>query len=305
MLLKVATDEPKTWSAWSRKYKHEGNGIPIVYVVRADGQQLYGKSGTPAPLPLFLVSALKQGGALLPEKKLELLQRNLERAQQLREQGQTEAAVIQLRRNLNTGSFASPAVQSEQIAAELTTEATESLKQAREDLQAEGKRLAAAISMLQIDRDYGGLPQVHKLMGPELKRLRTQTETRDVSKQAESLVKADSYQRDKKWRLALAAYQRVIDRFPKTQAATLASQGIVKVRAESNAPLTTSKTSNPPRPSTPLNAQAKRAASLLRLGKLLNKRNPQHARSYFERAIKTAPDSDAAAEARQLLRKPR
>jgi len=305
VLLKVATDDRDTWSEWSRKYKHEGNGIPIVYVVRADGKQLYGKSGTPSPLPLFLLTALKQGGPLLAEKKLESLQRNLEKVEQLREQGQTETAVSQLRRNLNTGSFASAAVKSEQIATELTTEATEALKQARDDLDVDGKRLNAAIRILQIDRDYGGLPPVHKLMGAELRRLRTQSETRDLSKQAESLVKAQSYQRDKKWRQALTAYQRVIDRFPKTQAADLASQEIVKVRAESHAPPTTSKADNPPQPSKPLGAQAKRAASLLRLGKLLLKRNPQQARSYFERVIKTAPDSAAAGEARQLLRKQR
>ena len=55
-----------------------------------------------------------------------------------------------------------------------------------------------------------------------------------------------------------------------------------------------------PQADTP-SGDAKKAASLVRLGKLLLSRSPDKARPYFEQAIEAAPDSDAAAEAKELL----
>jgi len=41
--LKVETaGEP--WQKWATKYKPEGKGIPIIYVIRSDGQMMYGKT---------------------------------------------------------------------------------------------------------------------------------------------------------------------------------------------------------------------------------------------------------------------
>jgi TolA-binding protein len=305
VLLKVATDDRQMWSEWSRKYKHDGTGIPIVYVIRADGQMLYGKSGTPAPLPLFLVSALKQGGQLLPEKQLQSLQRNLQTVEQLRKAGQTEAAVGQLRRNLGTGSFSSVAVASAKLEDELTAEATEALQEAIADMNSETERLSAAIRLVRIDRDYGALPQMRKPLAVALKQHRTQVETRELLKQAEILLKAQTLQGTEKWRQALASYQLVIDRYPKTPASALASREMDKLRSQSTAAPTTPDSKGKPKPTRPSSPQDKQAASLLRLGKLLLKRNPTKARSYFMRVITTAPDSEAAREARALLAKSR
>lgn len=52
------------WQAWARKHPHDGNGIPIVYVVRADGETLYAKTGAPQgdDLPRLLVAQLTRSG---------------------------------------------------------------------------------------------------------------------------------------------------------------------------------------------------------------------------------------------------
>ena len=52
------------WQAWARKHPHDGNGIPIVYVVRSDGETLYAKTGAPQgdDLPRLLVAQLTRSG---------------------------------------------------------------------------------------------------------------------------------------------------------------------------------------------------------------------------------------------------
>ena len=67
--LELKSNEPE-WSAWERKFPSEGNAIPIVYIVRADGQVLYGKSGSPDELGKFLVAYRKQAGAALSAKQV-------------------------------------------------------------------------------------------------------------------------------------------------------------------------------------------------------------------------------------------
>ena len=303
MLLKVGTDDRQMWGEWSRKYKHEGNGIPIVYVIRADGKQLYGKSGTPSPLPLFLLSALKQGGQLLPEKQLKSLYRNFEAAERAHKAGDTAAAVTHLLQNLGTGSYSQVAVASTKLASTLNQEATDALEKATAGMESRTNQLASAIQLVQIEQTYGKLPEMRKVLPSALKKHRTNAETRPLMKQAETLVKAQSFQAAKKWRQAAASYQLVIDRHPNTAAAKLATQELEKVRSQPTTAASTAKPNNTPQPTSPTSKNDKQAASLLRLGKLLLKRNPKQARTYFMRVIKTAPDSPAAREARALLDK--
>ena len=72
--LKVTTSGAE-WSQWARQYPPDGRAIPFIYVIRADGKMLYGKSGT---LPgealgeLMLTSLEKSGRIFNPQQVIAL-----------------------------------------------------------------------------------------------------------------------------------------------------------------------------------------------------------------------------------------
>jgi hypothetical protein len=39
--IKINTEDD-AWATWLAKYPHEGEDTPIVYIIRADGEKLYG-----------------------------------------------------------------------------------------------------------------------------------------------------------------------------------------------------------------------------------------------------------------------
>ena len=63
---------------WLQRYRPEGNAIPFVFVVRADGEKLYAKSGAPEALPQFLAEHLKQAGTVLSDAEVTRLEQDIE-----------------------------------------------------------------------------------------------------------------------------------------------------------------------------------------------------------------------------------
>ena len=116
---------------------------------------------------------------------------------------------------------------------------------------------------------------------------------------ARSADRAQGLETDKKPAQALTAWRLVKTQFPGTPASTLADTRIAALEKAGVTAKTAPKTSKPAKTSS---QDERRAASQLKLGKILLKRNPTKAKAYFERAIKLAPNSKAAAEARKLLK---
>ena len=92
--LKVET-EGEDWQTWSKKYRATGNEIPLVFVIRADGEQLYGQSGaiTGEALPEFMKRYLKEAGRVFPLPSARKLQTMVKTAKEHYEQGDVVAAV--------------------------------------------------------------------------------------------------------------------------------------------------------------------------------------------------------------------
>jgi hypothetical protein len=72
--LKIDT-ATEQWQQWEREHRSEGNGIPKIYAVRADGETLYAKSGAPQGdnLPKLLVALLKNSGTIYDNEQLQLI----------------------------------------------------------------------------------------------------------------------------------------------------------------------------------------------------------------------------------------
>ncbi|MDG2467715.1 MAG: SHD1 domain-containing protein [Pirellulaceae bacterium] len=72
--LKVDTSSPE-WQSLERKYRSGGSAIPIIYVIRADGQKLYAKSGSLPGEQLYqlMTAAIKEMGRTLSATEAQLL----------------------------------------------------------------------------------------------------------------------------------------------------------------------------------------------------------------------------------------
>ena len=134
--IKMGTE---TYSEWSQQHKHEGRGIPIVYIVRADGETLYAKSGKPKKETLgqMLTAALQDAGYIMTERDVSLIQKVTEDFRGKRESGDVESAIRSLRkakkylnRDGNVASFAESAVTLQRELDLLLSEATEAIEKA-------------------------------------------------------------------------------------------------------------------------------------------------------------------------------
>ncbi|MEE2639460.1 MAG: thioredoxin family protein [Planctomycetota bacterium] len=121
--LRIDLDEP-SWREWSKRFPHQGRMLPIVYMIRADERQLYGRSNTlpGEQLHKFLVQGVAHSGesySLEEIKNLETANRSIETAIA---EGNWELAISSLRSTTNLGkpgqldSHASAAVRNNQLA---------------------------------------------------------------------------------------------------------------------------------------------------------------------------------------------
>ncbi len=67
----------KEYAQWRQDHPSEGNTIPKLFVVRADGETLYGRSGSlnGSELPNMLTRALQNSGRILNSKEATMLTR--------------------------------------------------------------------------------------------------------------------------------------------------------------------------------------------------------------------------------------
>jgi len=232
--LKLET-KGEEWSKWTSRYRHEGNAIPILFVVRADGQQLFGKSGTlPGPqLPLMLEQTISQAGKIYGDEQLQMLGAILDRTEQAVAAGDTSLAVLELAKIAKLGSpgelgsYAEVALEVDRVAQQLTEEGRQSLAKAKELLGNEETRLDGALALMETRRVYLPLPALRPEIITAISEYRGQNEFREILKQAEELDEARGLWDKPAGRArALATLRRFIAANPDTPASEIASRWI-------------------------------------------------------------------------------
>ncbi len=230
--LKIET-KGEEWSKWASQYKHEGSAIPIVYVVRADGQQLYGKSGSlpETQLHQMLMYVLKKAGTVFSDQQLGLLATSLERAKQSLESEDLQGAVRELGKigELGTpgslGSYAEVAKEADKFAQELIERGRGALAAAKEKLAQEDLQLDGALALMEVRRVYLPLAPLKEDILAVFNETRAKDDLRDTMKQAAQLDQArDLLQKPAGSRRALTTLRRVVSQYPGTPAASLAAQ---------------------------------------------------------------------------------
>lgn len=197
--LKVETNG-EAWQKWARQYKREGTGIPIIYIVRADDQQLYGKSGgkSGAALAVFMQQQLQQAGRIYSDAQIAQLNKAVEEAKKALAEGHTFAAIKKLSslKKLGTpgslGSYAEAAIAADSLVKTLTDQGKAELATAQEALAADEPSFDDALAMAEVQRTYSLLPGVKTEISKALREIKKNKKTRDMFKQAESIHRAAS-----------------------------------------------------------------------------------------------------------------
>ena len=229
MLLKVATDDPKTWSEWTRRYKIDGDGIPKVYVVRADGEQLYGKTGAPRQLPQFLSSALKSSGRIPNPSEVKRLNQSFELARKALDDGDIDKVTSIVARSKSDGVFAEPAVKLRSMMSELTEEGASALTAATEAINDEAVTYETFREFVQVEGKYGRLPGLRIPIANAIKAIRKKAAQRNPYEQAKLVHRAEGYEKANKNKSALVSWKQIVTRYPDSSAAELARQRITEL----------------------------------------------------------------------------
>jgi hypothetical protein len=239
--LKVDTDGDD-WQTWDRKYPSEGNTIPILFVIRADGQMLYGKSGSKQgdELPRFLAQQLLTAGTIFSDQQLQTIRAAVGESNKAIADGDMFAAVKRMEslRKLGTpgklGSYASIALEADALYARLVEEGKTALASAQGRLK-EDDNFEGVLAIVSANRIYGSLPDLRKDLTTAERELAKNSELKDALKQAEALDRALALAAQKGATLrksGIAALGQVIARFPNTPAATLAQAKLTELGVE-------------------------------------------------------------------------
>jgi hypothetical protein len=242
--LKVETDGPN-WGQWASKYRHEGSGIPILYVIRADGEKLYAKSGAKAgdELPRFLVEHLRAAGTIFSDQQLATIKTVVEDANKALGEGDTLTAVKRLEslRKLGTpgklASYAGVCQEADALYVKVVEQGKAALQDAQQKLAADDK-FAGTLGIISANRIYGSLPDLRKELATAERDLNKNAELKALLPPAEALDRGLALAVQKSPQLqkqAITTLGRVVTQHPNSPAAELAKAKLAELGAEAPA----------------------------------------------------------------------
>lgn len=195
--LDIDSDE---YRQWRQDYASEGNTIPKLFVVRADGETLYGKSGSLSgdALPEMLVQALRHSGRILTAQEAQRLVAVSDRFEESKNEGDLPGAIKALTKLKRLGlpgeigSYAEPAMRLNKLVLETVGEGAARLNELKSDIQSDdvARKLDAVLGFLEVKRLYGGL----KLLKPEIVKFQKEfvsvKENRQLVREAKTIAGA-------------------------------------------------------------------------------------------------------------------
>ena len=298
VILKIDTGS-RLWREWREKYDIDGDGVPQVVILRADGKQIYGKTGAPADLQAFLQQNLADAGVVLTSAELADREKLLREAQKhLKKKDYAKATELGLE-CVQDDCHAAVVVEARKLIDNLDDRAVLGLKEAERKLASRDKTFEGALALLELEAAFGEHPSAKGRIQDALERHAAGEEKASLFMQARQVREAQRWETAKQRTEAIAAWKQVLDNHPNTPAAVLATRRLADLEKREGKGTTGKASAGTSEPEG--SAADRRAASLLKLGQQLLSSKPAAARDYLQRAIEEAPESEAAAQARELL----
>jgi len=223
--LKVETNG-EAWQKWASKYRHEGNGIPIIYIIRADGEKLYAKSGGKSgeELKTFMAQQLTQAGLTFTDQQAAQLVSIVDEIKTARAEADdyaaakallplTKAKGVQLGQ---LGSHAKPAQELDELYKGLVETGTAKIEESKKLLMAGGDdAFPAALNLAEAVRSYSVLPDLKSATGSAEREVKRDAKASLLYAQAEQIDRAVTQAKSPRGKYAgLKALERLTERYP-------------------------------------------------------------------------------------------
>ena len=234
----IHADDPEGTS-WEKKHGWPtGNMLPFVYVLRADGETLFKHSGImqSAELRELLVTQAAMAGRLLSPKEDAILKKALEEAKQGRKKddpGQAVKSLLPLKKLGPLGGlncYAKPAVEANQLVAQLTKEGKATLKEIDEKLSSGNATFDAALAYARAKRVFTPLTTLKIELATASRKYERVRDLADTLRQAEAVDRAEATAASPHGKgKAIEAFQRIVSAYADTEAANVAAKELKKL----------------------------------------------------------------------------
>ena len=302
----------------ARQYKPPGNGIPMLYVIGSNGEELDKVSGAPQGqgLNTFLSRSLSRAalagpGGLVgpgegrPGESMEndvIPDTGLSDAEIRANQRRLETLIRRAQNFVAKGDFAAasgivgPLVEDpetpasnelDQLVAGLEQKAVEALKTV-DGRRESGQLLLAAVALVEAERFFSPLPSVKPELAAARDAIAEAADGEVALRQAEAVDIARAAEADRDLDGAIKAYDAVAETFPGTQVARMAEVRMKQLEAA--------------RPAS-VGGDVDKAESMFTMAQAIAERDPDKAKKYLVKVIEVAPPGSViASKAGDLLR---
>ena len=196
MPLKVDTATAE-YQALQRKHKSEGNTIPKIFLIRADGKKLYAQSGSlpGQQLPALISAAIREMGRPLALGEVKVLEDINQKIKSALEQKDYRTAVSQFSKVKKLGefgqikSYAESALNNNQLAEQFQQQVLSLKDQLTGKLDAED-RLIHAIRALRLKSDVGSFPAFRVALNELDKNVRNALDSKEAYAEVRTVASA-------------------------------------------------------------------------------------------------------------------
>ena len=186
------------WRTLSSQYPVAGNTIPVVYVLRADGQKIFGarKALSGDELPRMLRAARGQAGGTLNAQQQALVRSAVEAAQAAFRQEQVAETIKALRPLAKLGPlgqipcYAKGVVEANMLAQQLVTRGKTELEQIQQTLAKQKDVFPSLLALVTAERAYRPLNVLNREIGTVLRETSRKAEFKTLLAQAKAIDKA-------------------------------------------------------------------------------------------------------------------
>ncbi len=212
------------------RLKPLGGGLPLVYVLKGDGTLVGAAAdGNGAPLTDMLNDGLAQSGRILTDADVVRISNAVAKAKDAMSRKDVAQAITAIVAVGSTEGAASPLVEAKKMLDDIEARAAGDIKECYAAVERNGDSLATAIQVAELVRMYSKLPRQKRSVSELQTLLRRKDGGKERLEQAEIIVRARAMLAMDRPEPAARIYQQVIETYPDTVAAKLASKELTAI----------------------------------------------------------------------------